>query len=536
MPDQSYDEPEVARYTSLQDYLQVLRERWIQIAAVTVICGIAALVYSAVQPKSYEASARLSVRSQAQDAALAGNSLGPIANPQAQSAQLSALATRETIAERVAQALDTDRSASSLRSSVDIGIEVQTNLVVITGHDEDPQFAASLANEFATQVGEEATRVERDRIATVLAQVREQLKTAPEGGTGTGLAPQVLQSRFNELQTLAKIVQPVEVVTNASVPTSPVAPQPVRNTILGLLMGLLFGVVIAFARDATDTRLKTPREAESSFGIPRLGQFSENAFGVSWTNSNGKGGLSPVDLEAARIIRTNLEHLGTQRQLQSLAVTSSLPGEGKSTVAVALAWVAALSGRLTLLVECDLRQPVIATRLGLDPTPGLSDVLNGDARPRDALQVTDLAAQDANGGLTKGGKRASSPQPDSKLVCLTAGSPVPDPASMLASEEFVDVMKKVTKAYEVVIVDTSPLLSVVDTREILPLVDGLVLCARAYQTTREEARASREALVNIPVHVAGLVITGVTLRKDKYDSYYYHYPQSQTDFGEAERA
>ena len=535
MPDGSYDEQEVARYASLQDYLRVLRERWVQIVAVTVLAAVAALVFSATQPKSYEASARLSVRTQAQDAALIGDSSGPIANPQAQTAELSALATREVIAEKVAAELDTSKSPSALRSAVDVGIEVQTNLIVITARDEDAEFAADLANEFARQVGVEATRVERERIASALQLVRRQLKETQAGGA-TGLVPSVLQARFNELQALEGIVEPVGIASSATVPGSPVAPQPIRNTILGLLIGLFLAVVIAFARDAMDTRLKTPREAETHFGIPRLGQFSDDAFGRSFGSTNGGRGLAPVDVEAARIIRANLEHLGTDRPLQSLAITSSLPGEGKSTVALALAWVAALSGKLTLLIECDLRQPVIATRLGLDPEPGLSDVLKGDARPRDALQLVDLVSEGTNGAPTKGGKAAARPESDSKVVCLTAGSPVADPAALLASDEFVDVMKKVTKAYEMVVIDTSPLLSVVDTRELLPLVDGLVVCARAYQTTREEARAAREALDNIPVHLAGLVVTGVPRTKDDYYSYYYHYGAARGDFGTLDRA
>ena len=520
----------MARYASLQDYLRVIRERWIQIVAVALAAGVATLAYSAAQPKSYEASARLNVRQPAEDAALVGENLVPLSSPQAKAAELTALGTREAIAERTAEQLDTTKSPEALQSMVDFRVEVQTNLVIVAATADDPEFAADLANEYAEQVQSEATRVERERISAAVALLRSQLNRDARS-SGADLAPTLLRSQFNELQALEGIVQAVDIVSTASVPSSAVAPRPVRNLILGLLLGGILGVVIAFARDSTDTRLKAPREVETYFGLPRVGQLSEDAMGRTVSNSNGSGALTPYDLEAARIIRTNLEHLRPDGPPISLAVTSPLPGEGKSTVAMALASVAAMSGKLTLLIECDLRQPVIADRLGLEPKPGLSDVMLGKARPRDALQTIYLPAGGANGGRAKGDAAGSKSGADAKLVCLTAGTTVPNPAELLASQGFVDVIEKVTKAYEVVILDTSPLLSVVDTRELLPLVDGAVVCARSYQTTREHAHAVREVLDNFPDHVTGLVVTGVRHQDDSYYNYYtaYGHPDAQVN-------
>ena len=530
MPEESNHDEEVARYASLQDYLRVFRERWPLIVAVAVLGAAAAFAYSATQPKSYEASVKLSARQQAEDFVLVGESTGPLTTPQAKASELAALATRQAIAERTAQALGSDLNPRALQAKVSISIDVATSLVLVVASDEDPKFAADLANEYSEQIAVEATAAEREQITAALDQARRQRSEAKASPLNE-LQPAIIDERFNRLEALRSIIKPVAVVTSAVIPGSPVSPKPARNSMLGLLIGLFLGVGLAFARDAIDTRLKAPREMEEYFGIPRLGQLSEDAFTRPVGPQNGSRAMTPVDVESARIIRTNLEHLGTQQELRSIAVTSSLPGEGKSTVALALASVSAMSGRLTLLIECDLRQPVFADRLGLDPAPGLSDVLLGQASPAEALQVVQVGHASSNGSR-RGRKKAAekgtaekAAEVGSRLVCLTAGNAVPNPAELLASEHFEQMLQKVTKAYEVVILDTSPLLSVVDTRELLPVIDGVVICARSYQTTREQARATREALDHFPVFVAGLVITGVRHSDDDYYTYYHRYAQ-----------
>ena len=200
-----------------------------------------------------------------------------------------------------------------------------------------------------------------------------------------------------------------------------------------------------------------------------------------------------------------------------MVVTSPLPGEGKSTVAMSLAWAAAIAGKMTLLVECDLRRSVLAERLGIRPTPGLTDAMRGTAEPRDVLQPVDIGVAGAPAGGTAAGS--------SRFVCITAGTPVPDPAEILASARFAEFLGEVRGAYDLVILDTSPLLSVVDTRELLQLVDGAVVCARSYQTTRDQARATREALDSASIRFAHLVVTGLKLRDDDYSGYYRRYVQ-----------
>ena len=516
MPDEDRQPTGAPRYTTLRDYLRVLRERWLLIAACTLLGAAAGFAYSATQETVYEAQSTLNARQRSADIGLIGSTVGPPASPQSQTAELAARAERDSIAREVERSLDTSLSAQEIAAQVTSSIDAQTGLVLLTATDSDPEFAARLANVYSREVQREALRSERDLISEAITLVERQLKDTDieKGALPSEVA--ILEERLNRLETLKGIVQPVEVVSAATVPGSPISPQPVRNTMLGLLAGLFLGIVVAYARDSLDTRLKTPREIEQHLGLTRVGQLTEPALGRSVRETNGTRRLDPIDLEGARIMRMNLDALDQDDSIRSLLVTSPLPGEGKSTVAMALAWASAAAGKLTLLVECDLRRPILAERLELRRAPGLTDAMVGRASPQEVLQPIDLDSADSgNGGVPESGS--------ARLVCVTAGTPVADPAGILGSERFSNFLEEVCGVYERVILDSSPILSVVDTRELLGMVDGVVICARSYQTTRDQARATREALEGATIRVSGLVVTGVKRKDDDYSSYYQRY-------------
>ncbi len=517
MPEEDRQFADAPRYASLRDYLRVLRERWILIAGCTLIAGAVAFAYSASQAKVYEASATVNANQRSADIGLIGSTAaGPPASPQQLSAELSARAERDSVAKATAKALDGPLSADQVAGKVSASIDAQSNLVLITATDQDPEFAADLANEYAEQVQREALRTERKEIGQAIELVRRQLDNTDIEVLPSEAA--ILEERLNRLLTLKGIARPVEVVTAATAPGAPIAPKTARNTLLGLVAGLFLGIILAFARDSLDTRLKSPREIEEQFGIPRVGQLTEIALGRTVSGQNGKRRLDPIDLEAARIMRTNLHALDPDRSVRSLAITSALPGEGKSTVAMALAWASSIAGKQTLLVECDLRRPIFAERLGINATPGITDAMLDNATPQQVLQPVDHGMVTSGNGATQGSDTW-------RLVCITAGTSVPDPAEILSSNRFAEFLEQASGVYDLVILDTSPLLSVVDTRELLQIVDGVLVCARSYQTTRDQARATREALAGAPTRVAGLVVTGVKLRDDDYSSYYRRYVQ-----------
>jgi Mrp family chromosome partitioning ATPase len=244
--------------------------------------------------------------------------------------------------------------------------------------------------------------------------------------------------------------------------------------------------------------------------------------GKSLRSGNGYSPDLQAELEGFRIIRQNLQFLssGDSPRRRTL-VTSPLPAEGKSTVAASLAIASAASGRSTLLVEADLRRPALAKRLGINSAPGLTDYLVGQAEPREILQVcAPLAGTAAATGGNGAGDTMPPPTPAKPLVCITAGTLSPQPAELLGSERLRAFLDQVSEAYESVVIDTSPLLPVADTLELLPHVDNVLLCVRSGQTTRDQARAARSVLEHFPDRPTGLVITGLRKRDEPEYSYY----------------
>jgi Mrp family chromosome partitioning ATPase len=253
--------------------------------------------------------------------------------------------------------------------------------------------------------------------------------------------------------------------------------------------------------------------------MPLLGYVPEAVLGqsVAAGKTKARGTMSEDDLEGFRVLRTNIEFLDVDHPPKVLLVTSALPEEGKSTLASGLAAAYAVGGKRTLVVECDLRRPTFAARMGINATPGLSDYLVNRAEPREVLQSIAPPAGSSNGSEPSAVTTAV------PFVAITAGSPAPHPAELLRSQRCRDFLAQVREAYDVVILDTCPLLSVADTLELLPCADAVVVCIRASKTTRDQARAAKGALSHFGSRPAGLVLTGTRVGDDAGYQGYYSY-------------
>jgi tyrosine-protein kinase len=498
------------RYATLQDYLRVIRSHRLLIVLFALAFGAAGLLLSLTQTKLYTAEAQLSFRDPTSALTLLGGNVLPQESPDQRAATNAALISRPQVARRVQNDLGTDLTISQLQTMVSAQVGARTNFVLLQAESRSATFAPQVANSFARQVeliGTKKFHNQVDRaIKTLTKEARGELPT---------IRQQTAEQQIAELRTLRSIAKPVEVAREAEVPTSPTSPRPKRNAVLGFIVGLAFGLLAAFGRDSLDRRLRAPHEAHEELGLPVLGRVSDAALGYTGFMHNGNFQINDPDLEAFRVLRTNLEFLKAGEPMKSVLVTSGLPEEGKSTVATALASAAVVAGKRTLLIECDLRRPSLATRLGIEQQPGLSDYLTGRASPREVLQRVSLPepGQGPNG-------QARGLESDHDLVVICAGTIELQPAELLASERFHDLLEKVSKVYEMVVIDTSPLLSVVDALELVPLVDVVLICVRLSQTTRDQAKAALGALSHLPERPTGLVVTGLQ-PGDEYYGYYY---------------
>lgn len=514
------------RYVTFGDYLRVVRQRRVLIVVVTLLFGAAALLLSVGQQSEYQTEASLEYKDENVDTSV----LGTLTSTGAQTAEQRAAIASETfkrldIARKAAKLLGGKVDPAALSAAVSAQPEARTNLVVVRFRWTDPRFAKRGADAFAQAAVDLETKRSRDRYLEA-AKAQRQIVKAVGNKPADRFTRTLALQQAEKLEQVAKLVRPVELVRRATVNPNPVAPQPIRNTVLGLILGLTFALIAAFARDSLDRRFKSSREISEELKMPLLGFVPDEVMGRTVV-ANGRKALDAAELEGFRILRTNVEFLDVDNPPKLVLVTSALPEEGKSTVSTALACTYASAGRRTMLVECDLRRPTLASRLGLQPRPGLTDYLLRAAKPPEVMQnlQIELPKLQVNGG------GAPAPEADKPLplVVVTAGSPTPQPAELLRSQRAKGFFEQVTGVYDVVIVDTSPLLSVADALELLPAADAVIVCVRASKTTRDQARAARAALDHFPDRPRGVVVTGIR-KGDLADSYgYYSYGYAYGD-------
>ena len=514
------------RYASVQDYLRVIRRRKILIAATVFIFVGGAVARSVTQDEVFKAQASVNIRDAFTDLRFipgGGNSL-----PESGPAQRAALSAQEITSPQVARVakrlLESELSVGALLARVDTQVGIQTNLVSITASAPNGAEAAATANAFAEAARLVIPRDIEGRLKETERSLRRQLRDARSDPDFPGPVG-MLKLQLSQISTLRQISEPVEIASQASVPGSPVSPQPERDAVLGGLLGLVFGLIAAFGRDALDRRLRTVREVHDGLGIPVLGRVSEATFGSAGLARNGLPMLE-TDFEAFRVLRTNLAFAVADQAPRSVLVTSGLPEEGKSTVAMSLASAGVLAGQSVLLVECDMRRPSFERRLKVKRAPGLSEYLSGEASPADILQVVELHEPLRFNGSEPARDGAGAGKPadvQRKLVCITAGGPSSQAAELLGTARFRDFLEKVSKAYDLVVLDTGPLLAVVDPLQIVPFVDLVLVCARVERTTREEAHATRAALGHLPDKPMGAVVTGIKRGAADASDYYYGY-------------
>ena len=517
---------DASSYVTVRDYLRVVRERRVLVVVITLLFVASAFAYSARQTPAYRAEAAIEFRGLNTESSVIGERIDVGGEtPEQRAAVNAATIINPDVLERAGEILGDKDAGARLGGSVVARPEARTHLVIIQGTRPTAAGAAAVTN----AVAEAAVDVTVDRVRSIFADSADaQRRILKDLRKRTGVRLEA-GSRFVELQLrqtiarreeLARTATPAVLRRQASPPSTPIRPKPVRTTLLGLLIGLTLGIVAAFVRDSLDRRFKSSKEITEEMHLPLLAYVPETVLGSSLTDNDKRGGktLSGEELEGFRVLRTNVEFLDVDNPPKVILVTSALPEEGKSTVSSALAATCAVAGQRTLLVECDLRRPTLAGRLGVNPAPGLSDYLAGKATPAQVLQTISVAADGSPNGDQPAAEGTMTTVP---LVSIVAGSPAPRPAELLRSNRCREFFDQVRPVYDVIVVDSCPLLSVADTLELLPLVDAVIVCVRASKTTRDQARAAKAALSHFPDRPTGVVVTGV--RASDQDPAYGYY-------------
>lgn len=495
--------------TALRDYVRVLRRHARFLVTMTIFGIGLAVGYSLLQETRYAASASLSLEDENRALRALGTAAGPASTAEERATLGAKTIVSPDVVKIVSKRMDLTRSVPDVRRAIEVTPDAASSLIFIEARAGDAQSAANLANTVARVASEQQTERERSELNAAAKRLQERLR----GLRANDPSRIVFAERISQIEAVASIARPVSVASLATVPKSPASPKPVRNATIGGAVGLLLALCLALTRSSFDRRLRGDDDLRAVLDLPIVGHVPNEVLGQLGFAANGNRSPNMDDLEPFRIIRANLDSLDIDRKIRSIAVTSALAEEGKSTVAASLAVSFAIAGRRTLLLECDLRRPVLAERMDLPKGPGLAEYLTGKAKREDVLRTVTLRDTEGDDEPVAS---------ESELVCVFAGQSPRNPAELLDTQRFEEFLKTVSKEFEIVIVDTPPLLLVADTREILPSLDGVLLCARMSQTTREQAAAAGVALQNLPPMSAGVVATGI-MQGDETEGYYYGY-------------
>ncbi|MDZ4184060.1 MAG: polysaccharide biosynthesis tyrosine autokinase [Desulfuromonadales bacterium] len=287
----------------------------------------------------------------------------------------------------------------------------------------------------------------------------------------------------------ASTISNIKVVDPAITPDNPLKPQKKKNLLLGLLLGLMAGVGAVFFIEYLDDTIKGPEEAQRLIGAPLLAvipfidsdeEQQADLQTAMITHLRPKSAIA----EAFRSLRTSLHFSAINREKQILIVTSTFPGEGKSTIAANLAITLSQTGARVLVIDGDLRRPSLHSKFKHSKIPGLSELLAGDVASATVLHDTGIA----------------------NLTLMTAGTIPPNPAELLGSEKMADLLTALRAQYDHIIIDAPPVLAVTDAPLLTNRCDLVLVVLETERVPVKAAQRMVEMLANVQAPVGGIVI------------------------------
>lgn len=517
--------------SSLRDYLRVVRRRkWIILQAV-VLVPAAAVAFSLQQQRLYESESEVLLSRQNLAAILTGTP-DPILNQSADRvAQTQAdLARVPEVARRVLAALKLrDRTPDDLLAASEVSPKPNADLLVFTVTDPEPSLARRLAGEYANQFTLYRRELDTGALERARLEVAERLEELDREGQRDSALYASLAEKEQQLKTLEALQTSNAFVVREAGVAKQVQPRPARNGVLGLALGLVLGLGLAFLWEALDTRVRTAQEIGERLGLPLLARLPAPPKRLQKDNRLVMlAEPSGVHAEAFRMLRTNLDFARLDRDVRTIMVTSALEREGKSTTAANLAVALARSGQRVVLVDLDMRRPDLDRFFRLDGRLGLTHVVLGHATLREALTPIVVGGAEPRGGVLRPNGNGS---PDGELLVLRSGPIPPEAGEFVATHALGEVLAALRDRADTVIVDSPPLLNVGDAMALSTMVDAVLVVAQVNLVRRGSLNELHRLLTTMPAHKLGFVMAGAG-GEDGYEGYceYYSYrsPHQET--------
>ncbi|MBK7918643.1 MAG: polysaccharide biosynthesis tyrosine autokinase [Chloroflexi bacterium] len=514
---------------ALKDYFSLVwRWTWLVVLGVLVAGGAAYIVSKNTTPV-YRASSRLLIDEA--PGSNAGNDYSQVLFEQRLAQTYVEILTTTPILEKTISALDLPFSAAALRGKITVSAPQDTQIIVISVEDTDKERTAAIANalgevfiaenqardnlRYAEPIANWQGRM--NEIADTIQGLETQINVFSEAESAEDLA---LRSRletqlneaqiryteaFNNLNQLqidqAKESSNLVPIEPATTPTAPIRPRTATNTMLAMVVGGMIAIGIIFLIEYLDDTVKSPDQILEDTGLTTVGAIANIKSEAMPQRLITQ--LSPRDpiSEAYRVVRTNLSFSAVDEGLRSILITSSSPGEGKSTTAANLAVVMAQTGKTVILVDADLRRPVQHKIFEVSNNIGLTTaVLDSESAIKQHIQDTEIPY----------------------LRIMTSGPIPPNPAELLSSHRMAQMMQELQDAAEVVILDTPPVLTVADASILGALVSGCLLVVDTGKTKRNTLIGAAERLQHTGGNVFGAILNKLNPDRRGYGYYYYY--------------
>ncbi|WP_168211659.1 polysaccharide biosynthesis tyrosine autokinase [Ruania zhangjianzhongii] len=445
----------------LRDYLTVIRKRWL--AIVTVTLGVLALSAAVTLAATATYTARTSLFFAVEGSASVSDLAQGTTYTQRQVESYSEVATSPYVLEPVIETLGLGTDVETLAQQIDVTVPENTVIIEIAVESEEPQQAADLANAVGTE------------LAAAVSDL------SPDGGEqGESIRATMISA--------------------ATAPGSPSSPNTPRNLALGLVLGLFAGVGLALLFEVLNTKVRTETDAARV----------TDASVVATIGYDDTASAHPLTVHAApdsarsesyRRLRTNLQFLDLADEAGTIVITSSLPQEGKTTTAINLAIALAEAGTRVLVVDADLRRPQVAKYMQIEGKVGLTTVLIGRATLASVVQ----------------------PWGNNNLHVLPSGRIPPNPSEVLGSQAMEQLIDTAAEQYDVVLLDSAPLLPVTDGAILASRASGALLVVGSNIVHQAQLTKSLQTLEAVDGRVLGLVLNKVQKKHtDGYTAYHYH--------------
>ena len=446
----------------LREYWIIARKRWSIIFSTLVAALIVGALYVFLVTPTYSSTARLFVST---EASTSTSDLLQGSNFSQQRVKSYAdIANSPKVLDPVIRDLGLQDIAKELPERINSSVPLNTVIIELTVEDESPVRAAAIVNSLAQSL-----------IATV----------------------ESIEKPFDGATTPVKVT----IIQDGQAPLSPDNPRPLLNMAIALFGGLVLGIGIAILIENLDLRIRNHGDIEALSEASVLGgigfdeEATENPLIVHTQPKSTRA-------EAFRQLRTNIQFIEAVEGRKSIIVSSSVPSEGKSTTIANLAIAMADTGAKVLLIDCDLRKPKQHKYLGVEGAVGLTNHLIGQAKLEDVVQ----------------------PWGKGNLSILPAGQVPPNPSELLGSDRMKKLILDAEKKYDLVLIDTAPLLPVTDAAILSKMTGGVVIVVSVGKTTRPQLQGALSHIETVGGKVVGFVMNKIpTKGADAYGYYSYGY-------------